>query len=502
MASFFKNKLLLLTALLILPNNNKYNSYNRDHIIITIKSKSLEIYSVLTDAINKAIERFDMKKTTLSHGNFNWYYKNNNDVFNLDTYNLINVRVQSSSNSKFLAEFSAANGYTNAYTQVLNTIYYKPETSKIQNLNKTLNTISKELISLYENRFGKITNLQISTSNLLTKESIETKLDYILKHKIAYDWSGKKSINRPPFSLTELQKNRDLKTFLTNAPKPANTIIKIAQNYFDLKAQMTKLFNANYNARWELNQLKENTQYPTETNGGIKTVNPNTGEISNYNVAYTVENSIKEFTNQLKVDQKEIKINILINHPKPVEVTIITSFQKKIDTISYALKDSISKIGLPYGDIVIEKGAIKTSYFGIAQANASPLPWDKETNIGWHSNKPIIEAIENEGTNNPGYHFSVKPPFNFGSFKDGGNFGYITNLLICDSVVSNITIKEKQKGMIYGSIFRTQTDLALNSKLENTIYTIEEYIYPKTQVPRMQQIAVIIGGSFVFLDQK
>ena len=109
-------------------------------------------------------------------------------------------------------------------------------------------------------------------ASYLTKESIETKLDYILKHKIAYDWSGKKSINRYPFSLTELQKNRNLKTFLTNAPKPANTIIKIAQNYFDLKAQITKLFNANYNARWELNQLKENTQYPTETNGGIKTV--------------------------------------------------------------------------------------------------------------------------------------------------------------------------------------------------------------------------------------
>lgn len=390
--------LLHLTIVVLLCEINtsvvaQYNKQKKDTDTTHTVSESL--YPILTKAINKGVAQFYNEQITLiqypSQGSLKWYYQNINGIFNEGTFNYVSVRVKPSKDSKYLASLSEAGGFPNAYSNLLEKIYY-------------------------------------------------------------------------------------------SASQPKQLTDSISEG------------------RWVLQQIKNNTCNPSEINGGMKTVNPNTGSISErYQVAYAISNPIYQIEQELKKERKSIKIEIQIDDPSPIKVQIVVSYKTKIDSVLYCLPDSLTSLLLPFDAGTMENGVVKMEYYGVTMFNISPQKWDLDSNTGWYNEYPIANAIENTDPNNKGYHFVTKPKYNFGSFEEGGNFGFITNLLICDSIVGIFSDIEEP-------ILKKNPDAFSPSNLifgkrnsnENIITNLKETIFPKLRVPILEQTATVIGGTFCF----
>ncbi|WP_461629719.1 hypothetical protein [Labilibaculum euxinus] len=252
--------------------------------------------------------------------------------------------------------------------------------------------------------------------------------------------------------------------------------------------------------RWALYQLTENTCNPSNANGGMKTINPNTGTISeSYQVAYTISNSIDQLRTELKNNRKSIKIEIKINNPNPINVQIITYNETTTDSILYCLPDSITSLLLPFNAGTMENGILGMEYYGVTMFNILPKKWEFESNTGWYNGFPIADAVKNTNPKNKGYHFAVTPKYNLGLLKDGGDFGFITNLLICDSLVSTFSdleepvLKENPNTLTPSNLFRGN-----RTSNENVVINLRESIFPKLSVPILEQTATVIGGTFCF----
>lgn len=147
----------------------------------------------------------------------------------------------------------------------------------------------------------------------------------------------------------------------------------------------------------------------------------------------------------------------------------------------------------------MENGVLKMEYYGVTMFNISPKKWDSDSNTGWYNGYPIADAVKNMDPDNKGYHFVMKPKYNLGSLKDGGDFGFITNLLICDSLVS---ILSDTKGSILKKspnvLTTSNSSLRKNTYNENLIINIKKSISPKLSIPLLEQTATVIGGTFCF----
>ncbi|MDM8158325.1 hypothetical protein QUH73_00720 [Labilibaculum sp. K2S] len=252
--------------------------------------------------------------------------------------------------------------------------------------------------------------------------------------------------------------------------------------------------------RWALKQLTNNTCYPSSENGGMKTINPNTGAISeSYQVAYTISNPINQLRTELKNNRKSIKIEIKINNPSPIKVQIITYNETTTDSILYCLPDSITSLLLPFNAGTMKNGILGMEYYGITMFHISPKNWEYKSNTGWYNGFPIADAVKNTNPKTKGYHFAVTPKYNLGLLKDGGDFGFITNLLICDSLVSTLSdidepiVKENPNTCTPSNLFRGN-----RTSNENVVINLKESIFPKLRVPILEQTATVIGGTFCF----
>lgn len=140
-----------------------------------------------------------------------------------------------------------------------------------------------------------------------------------------------------------------------------------------------------------LSQLKQATYQPTALNGGMLTVDPDTGAISpGYQVGYGINSPLATIQAGLQSGQPIITVNV----PAPNGATA---------TISYPGCQMVA-----------------------VQASA----WQQATNTGWFYADPIADAYRNGTQDVTGYRFTTAPSYNPGPLSSGGDLGYLVSLLI------------------------------------------------------------------------
>lgn len=144
-----------------------------------------------------------------------------------------------------------------------------------------------------------------------------------------------------------------------------------------------------------LDSLRRAVSQPTGENGGMQTVDPDTGERSGYQVGYVIGRSLAALSNTLESGRPEL----------PVQVTGLNG-----ETVSYC-------------------------YRGCQLVPVEPAGWQQATGRGWHDPDPLAEAFSASRDGQPraaGYQFTGTPAYNLGPLAAGGDFGRLAGLLICD----------------------------------------------------------------------
>lgn len=233
------------------------------------------------------------------------------------------------------------------------------------------------------------------------------------------------------------------------------------------------------NAAWTLRQLKNNTQYPNGMNGGMQLVNPYDGSSGGYQVGYNVANQLGDLTRQLQDTSRKMLIKITTYSTGGGTVNIIIGRGAgSVDTINYNLPDSeyvdIDDTATPQaaGPWDITLTALFSRY---AVVSTGPTPWSDATNTGWYFSYPINEAIKNDTFDVTGYKFLLPSPYNMNSYKAGGTFGYLQQLLLCTD--------------------RPQVMVTMDGGTASGPPAFSSF---PLMVPQMQATAYVVGGVFVF----
>ncbi len=460
---------------------------NAQNINSSIKNKnkyvSVPFYLILTNAINKAIEsRFKTKITLASYpsqGDLMWYYKNANDYFNQGTLDYISARVYASKTAH-LAQLSSSGGYKNVYEWLVSSLYYnisELDQMKINKYNYEANKEANELIECYEKYFGQISQSSLSEAQKKYGKCVASKLDYIIHVIVNGIWSGRDSLSLAPISYFEFYNASEILTLLPNLPEKGEIVIKQLQSYMAKIEDNIPFSDSAAKGNWTIQQLINNVRYPDKNNGGMKTINPYTGSISStYTVGYSITDSINSIYDTLNSTNRKMEIVVNIRKNKSSKVKIITEWTTEIiDTIIYFIPDSTYIDMNPFPSEQSDEN-IEIDYFGFTLVNSSPMYWNENTNKGWYFSYPINQAIKNKDMDVTGYKFSSWPaPYNLSPFDSGGEFGYISQLLICKNQKTSITV----------GIADTSDKILFNAA-------------PLVNIPQLQQSAYVIGGSFIF----
>ena len=446
---------------------------------------AVPFFSVLTDAINKAIVPKYAAPITLisypSQGDFLWYYQNMNGVFNQGTFDYISAKV-SQGQMPYTAALSPSGGFPNAYSTVISSLYYSLSSKDVQKLNNATAQAQMQgmqVVSSYETAFGTITDDQLNVARAQYGDWVKTKLDYVIDVVIAGRWSGHESAGLAPLSYTQMANAPDLTTLLPNLPVSGVTALNNLKIYLNKISTVTTLSDSASNGYWTVQQLKNNTMSPSAANGGAKLVNPNTGAISGgYQVAYNVANSIMDISNDLQNINRSMTIALHIKKVGATTIDIYTAWDETtIDTISYSLPDSVYVNLYPLSSGQSDQ-IIELVYYGFTMVATGPLQWNDTTNKGWYAAYPINQALKNDTQDITGYKFaSWPPPYNMNSYENGGDFGYLSNLLICN--YQKVAITMGYSGNATGNGGKPTTTQSMS-------------------VPTLQQTAYVIGGSFKF----
>lgn len=477
-------------------------------------SENQQSCSVLTDAINKAIsDIYHIEITPIeysSQGDFMWCYQNLNQAFNEGTFNYISARVIPGTERKAVL-LSTAGSFLNAYSQVISSINYTLSTNDAVWLNeaqKKAAAYQMTIVSDYEADFGKITSSSMDEATEKYGEwAARNKFDYIITVVIGVQWSGQER----PLTYSEIAEG-DLKALLPEAPANAERVIADVQHYLDMMKPINALLEKIQYNSWTIYQLKSNTMYPSDTNGGMKTVNPNTGAVSKeFQPGYSVMRSVSDIENDLSNKDRILRAEIPFSHSNAVSRSVLRFC--KAGTFNYDMQS----VPGGSGDITIV-----LEYRGYTLIPIAPMPWSQTSNIGWYLGYPIAEAYKNGKQDVTGFKFVSELAYNPGSFYQGGNFGYITNLLICKYpptitinyknanfgkfseywnecaegcliLLDNINLGGCGKYVYSGNILREYS----NSNFSVTFYPSQENI----GVPLLQSTAYVIGGTFEFPDE-
>ncbi len=441
-------------------------------------------------------------------GDFNWWHKNSNGIFNELTYNYITALL---SNGDFLnsAKMSAAGGFPNAYIEVIKSIFYSlsPENAKkMEEAKKNAQLQMHTLISNYETKYGNISDQDMKDVGWDTKE------DYIIMYIIASKWSGK---GDTPLGLDEIWDARDLKKLLPKRPASSDSVLTDVTLYLNkmtsVKAQSSLIFNGT----WILNSLINNTTDPTSKNGGMITINSK-GEKSNFRVAYEIPKSMQEINNDLK-NPRSFDMGMTIKKAEGNTLSVHIDGQAGFSVGSF-LRFS-ARTGAAY-DMTTVKGSsmecsVKMSWAGYNLVPIAPKAWQQDINTGWYYMNPISQAFENGMKEVDGFKFASTPPYNLDDLASGGNFGQFASLLISMPPTIEITYKnanysifkenwsQKISGNLtlfgfinlgsfnegtYGSSFKEGSD---NSTFTITFSASEEFI----SIPDFEKPAYVIAGN-------
>jgi len=447
---------------------------------------AVPFFSVLTDAINTAVSgRYDLRLKLVAYpaqGDLMWYYENPSGVFNQGTFDFISARACKGT-VPYTAALSAPGGFPNAYSQVISSLYYNlssADRQRLSNVTLAAREEAAQLVQSYESAFGSISGAQIDSAAAQYGPWISTKLDYIINVVAGSRWSGREAAGLPPLSYTDMTCAKDLSALLPDRPPNSSGTITALRAYLDKVHSVTALADSASNGSWTVRQLQNNTGRPGPGNGGMKTVDPNTGAVSaGYQPGYMVMNPLTGISNDLHNTDRTIRIVMQIRKTGPDLIRIRTAWNAtEADTFSYLLPDSvyIDLFPLPYGQ---SDQVIEITYYGFSMITTQPYAWSDSSNTGWYDAYPLDQAIRNDTQDVTGYKLaSWPPPYNMGAYEEGGTFGQITHLLICNYQQFSATLGYPGEAL---------------PALRGAAWPM-----PSASVPVLQQTAYVIGGAFSF----
>jgi hypothetical protein len=477
-----------------------------------------DFYRDLTAEINRQIEPVYGVRVTLirseSQGDFHWFYENLDGIFNEGTFDYVSARV--SPDTSGIAQISPAGGFPNAYIQVVTAIYYQLGPADAARLQKAVADAAVQAtvaVQTYQNIFGTITTAQMAEGQAaLGATAVSNKQDYVIGFAMGYQWSGRREQNQPALTYTEMEKAPDLPRLLPQMPAQGGPVLAAAQEYLRLLGPANVLEDQMFLGGWTIAQLRNNTARPGEANGGMKTVNPNTGGVSpddqvGYGAGVSIAAIHKDLNDPARVVRAVVEVAWNAAAAPTGRLSIASLLHLRLANGSaLALLEIAGEGG---------EATLTIDYPGFTMVPTGPRPWREEANAGWFDGGPIAEANRNRGQAVSGFQFTVPPAYNLGPLAAGGDFGLITHVLISNPPIVTIHFHDMdferlRQRLAPGASGRLELlgpppEGAPPAPLYSASYSrpadggVTLVLTPvQPSVPPLQQTAYVMGGAFDF----
>jgi hypothetical protein len=456
----------------------------------------------LATAINNAIAPIYHTAINLvaypAQGDFPWWYQNPNGVFNQLTFDYLSARV-SSSGASGTVQLSPSGGFPNAYVQVVNNLIYTLSSADQQTLASALSTASAEaetIVSDYQTTFGPITPAQMTTA------AVSTKLDYVVSYVLGAVWSGRASAGQAPLTYSQMAAAANLLDLLPAMPAAGAQVVADAAAYLRLMAPTNALQSKVQLGAWIAAQLRANTSAPTAANGGIQTVDPNSGNVGpGFQVGYGINRALGDIQADLNNAERVLSVEVAAPSAGP-------------PALRFAGADRAAGAVLPLASVNSAQ-SITIDYPGYTMVPVAATAWQQATNNGWFYADPIAEAAANGSGDVTGFKFVTSPPYNLGDLAAGGNLGQLTALLISNyptvkvsapqaaaAALANVAVEGANGGLsLFGIPVGDPSRVTYRPVYsEGSAATAVEltFVPSVAQVPTMQQTAYVIGAVVDF----
>lgn len=487
----------------------------------------LDYYSTLQKQAQLAVQSFNTTIVPIQYpqqGDFYWNYQNLNQVFNSGTFDYISANVSPSTDFPGNAQMSSSGGFPNAYIQVIQGISYalnKTDTDIVNQAQSNATVQAQSIITDYQAAFGPITDADITKAVADIGAVVQNKQDYVVNYILAYVWSGAQAAKSSPLTYTAMADARNLKLLLPAMPSTGNQVVSDVSLYLSILNPANAILSSQQLGAWILAQLVRNTSYPSEKNGGMSVVNPQTGIITANQVGYSINKSLASIQNDLQSPNKIISLKM--HTERSTDNALSVSIEGKTGiSVGSVLQFSVgasASYDMNRTSGTSETADVEIIYDGYTMVPVSPLAWQQGTNVGWYYDDPIAAALKNTMNDDTGYRFisATGSKYNLKPFDQGGNFGFLNYLLISNVPTVKITytnadyntFMEKWSTKVSGnlSLFglislgsfsagasgSTVTKGANNSTFTVTFGPSQEIL----SVPQMQKTAFVIGGGIV-----
>jgi hypothetical protein len=462
-----------------------------------------------------------------SQGDFNWFYQNNSQIFNQATLDYISANVSQGSSSPNAVQLSSSSGFPNDYSQVLTAIAYVLSSADTQTVNaaKLAAAVQEQaIVSDYVASFGAITPAMISTAQTAVGSfAVTNSVDYVVAYVLGYLWSGAQTNKTPPLSYVQMANARNLSSLLPQQPASGSTVITDVSLYLTKMQAANAILALQQNGSYLLRQIINNTQNPSLTNGGIQTVNANTGVVStNPTLAYQISPSISAISNDLQNTGRTIIVKMTTSSASgnQLDVSVNGSAGFSVGSFLQFTVGGSTSYNMSQAAGTSSSASVTITYAGYSMVPTAPLAYNAATNNGWYSagdpGSPINQAIQNKGQDVSGFQFVGLPStFNLGPVSAGGNFGLLNNVLIANYPTISITYTNadfnsfKQSfqqnvsgnlslfGFIsLGSFSESTYKMSYSQGSSNSTFTVTFTGSPAvSSVPVLQQQAFVIAGA-------
>ena len=369
----------------------------------------------LADAINRLIAPVYRTKITLleqpAQGDFMWYYQNLNQQFNEGTLDFIGANVVPGA-LPGMARLSSAGSFQNAWVQVLTGTVFALSNADVEQTNQYLSAAevqSQEVVTDYQAIWGNIDDAAMAAARAaLPQTSIENKFDYITAYVMGYVWSGASQAKAPALTAQQMSHAANLASLLPKAPASARRLIVATSRTFALQGQAAVIQAEQQQGRWMLSQMIANVTGPAAANGGMQTVNPNTGAVSEaYQPGYSVRRSLSSIQNDLANERRVLRVGIPVSQNASGPL-VKFSTDNNMRAIAGAGKESV---------ITIE-------YRGYSLVPVGPAAWQQVSNRGWYYADPVAQAAKNGSRDVTGFRFVSEPAFNLKTSQRGRKSGF------------------------------------------------------------------------------
>lgn len=342
-----------------------------------------------------------MPVDTAGLGNFFWFYQNIDGVFNQGTLDMIDTRVMPGA-LPGVVRLSAAGGFLNAYVQVAARLTYALGSADLQRVQATAQTAAvaaASVVGTAETVLGPITPAAMDQARKVCGSvAIAGKLDYVITYLMGSVWSGRGAHGLPPLTIDAMTASPDLLSVLPETPANGKAVVTAAVVYLQAAQAVSAIWAQVQLASWRIDRMNRHAGYPTTGNGGMATVSPWTGVTGPGNQpGYRIARTLAALSADLYDPARVVRVpmHVADENGQPRDYVLELTGYTYVPIVPYALQDDGS---------------------------------------GWYANDPIAAAVTNGMQDVTGYRFVYPTGYNLGGAAQGGDFGRLTGLLVCQDL--------------------------------------------------------------------